>query len=580
MLIINRSRDEELAQLLVERELRDERKRQSNPHGGLLEFVRYFWEVLEPVDPFVEGWPLECLCAHLEAITRGDQIFLGGQWRSFNRFLANVPPGFMKSLLVNVFWPAWEWGPMGLPHLRYVAFSYAAELTERDNAKFRDLVSSEAYREMWGHVFKLIGDGKVRVTNDKTGFKFASSFGGVGTGERGHRVLFDDPHKLKGTHESDDARQAVVNWFLEGMQNRLNDLSRDVIITIMQRVHENDVSGAIQSKLHKEYCCLIIPMQYEAGRHFTNFTGWNKGEDPRRYDGELAWPERYPKLALASFKSNDYLWAGQYQQHPIPRGGGLFKEHWWQSYQVPKSGLFEFPGGRPLITIASLDTAFKEKEENDYSALTVWGAYDDARGSRKLLMMDAWRKKLRLNGDRIQRHAGEDVRDYQRRAAPSWGLVEWVDFTCTSRQVDVLLIEDSARGYDLNNEIKRIFANKPFGVILERAIGDKWARAAACVTIFTDEMVTAPGRWYCNTHGKPDCDPVCMQTSTWKWREWAEDVITEMSTFPRGTHDDLVDSVTMALLYLRRRAIALRREERDAIEEEMARYKKPLKPLY
>lgn len=576
-----RTANERLAKLLLERQLREDRVRQSNPYGGLMEFVRYFWHVLEPVDPFVEGWPLECMCAHLEAITRGEQVELAGKVRPFNRFLANVPPGFMKSLLVNVFWPAWEWGPVGLPHLRYVAFSYAAELTERDNAKFRDLVTSQAYQEMWGHVFKVVGDGKVRVTNDKTGFKFASSFGGVGTGERGHRVLFDDPHKLKGTQETDEARGAVVNWFLEGMQNRLNDLSRDVIVTIMQRVHEHDVSGAIQKKLHDEYCCLLIPMEYQEGRHFSNYTGWNKGEDPRTRDGQLAWPARYPKQALASFRRNDYLWAGQYQQDPVPRGGGLFKESWWQPYVVPPTGMYEFPGGRPIFTMASLDTAFKEKEENDYSALSVWAVYDDPKTSnRRLLMIDAWRKKLPLHGERVRRHTGEDDRTYMRRAAPSWGMVEWVDFTCSRRGVDTLVIEDSARGHDLNNELRRIFASKSFGVQLERAVGDKWSRAAACVSTFTDEMVYAPGQWHCLAHGRTDCDDVCMQRAEWRFRDWAQEVITEMSTFPRGAHDDAVDSVTQALLYLRRRTFALRRDEREAIEEELMRYKKPLKPLY
>ena len=42
------------------------------------------------------------------------------------RLLINVPPGSMKSLMVNVFFPAWEWGPMGMPHLRYVSFSYSS----------------------------------------------------------------------------------------------------------------------------------------------------------------------------------------------------------------------------------------------------------------------------------------------------------------------------------------------------------------------------------------------------------------------------------------------------------------------
>jgi len=139
-----RENRERLFAALREQENRVERAKQSNPEGGLLAFIRYFWPILEPVDEFHEGWTLECLCAHLEAITRGDTITLAGEERTFNRLLANVPPGFMKSLTVNVFWPAWEWGPMGLPHLRYVAFSYAAELTERDNAKFRDLVCSDA----------------------------------------------------------------------------------------------------------------------------------------------------------------------------------------------------------------------------------------------------------------------------------------------------------------------------------------------------------------------------------------------------------------------------------------------------
>src|SRR4029077_8866993 len=100
--------------------------------GGLIAFVRHFWHVLEPETPFVDGWPLWAMCEHLEAVTRGD----------INRLLMNVPPGSMKSLLVNVFWPAWEWGPMTLSHLRYVTFSYSASLTERDNGKFRDLVTS------------------------------------------------------------------------------------------------------------------------------------------------------------------------------------------------------------------------------------------------------------------------------------------------------------------------------------------------------------------------------------------------------------------------------------------------------
>jgi hypothetical protein len=80
-------------------------RRQQARAGGLIHFVRHFWSVLEPSTRLINGWPLEAVCMHLEAVTFGE----------INRLLINVPPGFMKSLLVNVFWPTWEWGPWALP---------------------------------------------------------------------------------------------------------------------------------------------------------------------------------------------------------------------------------------------------------------------------------------------------------------------------------------------------------------------------------------------------------------------------------------------------------------------------------
>ena len=104
----------------------DKLRRQQTGRGGLLNFVRDFWHTLDPkTRTLVEGWPLEAICLHLEALTFGDI--------PSNRLLMNVPPGFMKSLLVNVFWPAWEWGPCNMPHMRYISFSYSDEITTRDH---------------------------------------------------------------------------------------------------------------------------------------------------------------------------------------------------------------------------------------------------------------------------------------------------------------------------------------------------------------------------------------------------------------------------------------------------------------
>ena len=152
--------------------------------GGLKRFILYMWPLVEPSRPLIEGWPLDAICDHLEAVTRG----------YIRRLLINVCPGFMKSLCANCFWPAWEWGPMGMPANRFITASYSQDLTIRDNVRFRAIITSPEYGALYGHVF---GPSKeqfnlVKVANDRTGWKLATSVGGVGTGERADRFVIDD----------------------------------------------------------------------------------------------------------------------------------------------------------------------------------------------------------------------------------------------------------------------------------------------------------------------------------------------------------------------------------------------------
>lgn len=312
-------RREERYRLETEASFNERRQQQQLPHGeGLLNFIRYYWSVIEPARQLVEGWPIEAMCEHLDAVTRG----------VITKLLINVPPGFMKSLLVDVFWPAWEWGPLGMPHLKYVAFSYSPDLTERDNEKFAILVQSARYRELWGERFALNATGKRRVTNSRMGFKFATSIRGVGTGERGDRVVLDDPHNVKEI-ESDVTRQETVRWFRESMSNRLNDMTQSAIVIIMQRLHEEDVSGEILAR-EFAYCHLMVPMEFDPTRYPADYEGNEIGWiDPRALDdegnllpfaeldardGELAWPERFPASVVEQMKYElgPIGYAGQY----------------------------------------------------------------------------------------------------------------------------------------------------------------------------------------------------------------------------------------------------------------------------
>jgi hypothetical protein len=189
--------------------------------------------------------------------------------------LINVPPGFMKSLLVDVFWPAWEWGPCGSPHLRFIAFSYSDSITSRDNNKMVRLILSPACER--------------RIENDQTGYKVATSVGGLSTGERGDRVILDDPHKVIKA-ESELERQKTVRFFRKSMSNRLND-ERSAIVIIMQRLHEGDVSGDVLAR-ESDYCRLMIPMRFESLRYPASADG-ERTEDPETgepYEGnDIGW---------------------------------------------------------------------------------------------------------------------------------------------------------------------------------------------------------------------------------------------------------------------------------------------------
>ncbi len=515
------------------------RRRHTGPEG-LLEFVKDYWPILEPQTRFVDGWPLQAICAHLQAVTTG----------KITRLLINVPPGFMKSLLTDVFWPAWEWGPMKMSHVRYVTFSYSASLTQRDNRRFGDLVSSPEYQEIYGDQVALRKLGETMVSNSNKGWKLASSVGGVATGERGDRIILDDPHSVLEA-ESDVVREATVRWFRESMSNRLNDMEKSAIVIIMQRVQQEDVSGVILEE-RMAYEHMMIQMEYdpaaahlveEDGTPVATSIGWT---DPRyqgdidEATGKLAWPERFPPHKCAELQSDigPYAWAGQYQQTPTVRGGAIFKTEWWQLWE-PLDGkypIFDF-------LLGSLDSAFTAKEENDPSGFTIWGVFNH-EGNQRIMLVHAWRKHLAFSGPRAEQETKETKQAWVSRTQKDWGLLEWITYTCQRFKVDKLLIEAAASGISAAQELQNRYGDQDFAIQLcPVRDGSKIARAHAVQPVFSKLHVYAPAR------------------------DWAEMVIEEMAVFPKGRYDDLTDSATQAIKYLRDNGLAS--TDAEAREREM-----------
>jgi len=536
----------------VDQSQRGYRDEDGNWQGGLLAFVRYFWPILEPGTKFRDGWALEAVCEHLEAVTFGE----------ITKLLINVPPGFMKSLLTDVFWPAWEWGPMKLHHMRYVAFSYSSSLTERDNSKFAYLLNSPEFRGMYPH-FDLVLDGAKKVSNTEHGWKLATSIGGVGTGERGDRIILDDPHNVKES-ESEPVRKETIRWFWESMSDRLNDMENGAKVVIMQRVNEEDVSGEIIAA--GDWVHLLIAMEYVWG--FVGTPG-NEGppqteigwadprwrETPEECDGALAWPERFPERIIPSMKKDKgpFAWASQYQQTPEARGGGIFKREWWQPWE-PGDGKF------PPFTyiVVSIDSAYGEKDANDPSAAVVLGIFENERGYNRVMLMHAWRRRLPFSGAKCLPEPGEKAYHFRERLQKSWGLVEWTADTCTRFKADRLLIEAKASGISAAQSLGNSHPHAGWGVQLVEPIGDKHARAISVQPSFSQEMVYVP----------------------YPLRTWGETTIDEMAVFPKGKFKDLTDAMTQGIKHLRDSGLLRTDEERRHEELEKVKLKPKQKPLY
>jgi len=281
-------------------------------------FVREAWPILEPNAKLIWNWHLDAICDHLEAVSDG----------RITRLLINVPPGSSKSLICSVIWPAWEWAT-GRASLRYLTTAFNDVPVKRDTRKCRDLILSEWYRSLWPEIV-LTRTGETSFANSSTGTREGVAFGSL-TSQRGDRLIIDDPHSVE-TAESPAERQTTTRRFREGALNRLNDQERSAIVVVMQRLHADDVSGTIL-KMGMGFVHLCLPMEFEPERACRTSIGF---ADPRSADGDLLDPVRFPREAVESLKSGmgQYAYAGQYQQRPTPREGGLFKRAWFEGKTI------------------------------------------------------------------------------------------------------------------------------------------------------------------------------------------------------------------------------------------------------
>lgn len=479
---------------------------------SLAEFTKQAWHVLEPGTPLAWGWHIDAICEHLEAVSRGE----------IRRLLINIPPGHMKSLLVAVFWPAWTW--LTRPTWRALFTTYAKDLSMRDSVRCRDVIQSDWYQSLFDPEWELASDQNVKgyFKNSQRGERLALSVGGQGTGFRGDVVVFDDPMNVD-EFPTAEKLDKITSWWDKRMTSRLNDMSTGAFVGIMQRIHEGDLAGHLIDKGGERWEHLCLPSEFEP----ENRCKTSIFVDPREDRGELLFPDKFPRPVIEQAKIDlGDQYDAQHQQHPIAQGGGIFKRQWWR---------FWYPQGAPapepvktvidgvthehtqieipeiLMSCQSWDLAFKGNEGSDFVCGQVWGiAKVPPPHPVGYFMLD-------------------QVHD---RMSFSDTMEEFVGMCEQWPKTGDKYVEDKANGPALIN----MLSGKIPGIVPVNPDGGKEARAHAASPVVKAGQVYLP---------HPAIFP------------WVNQLLNELTKFPKAKHDDRTDALTQALNKMREDTTAM-----------------------
>jgi phage terminase large subunit-like protein len=440
-------------------------------------FVKRAWHIVEPSTPYVDGKHIKLICDELEACFYGKQTKLA----------INVPPGFMKSLLTCVFFPAWVWTKA--PHKRFMCISFAQKLAERDSRKCRDLVTSSWYQQRFNVRLSHDQQEKVNFENTDKGFRKAYGMTSI-TGEHADFILVDDPINIEEA-ESEAIREAA-NYVMDSvLPSRVNDPATTVFILIMQRLNEDDPTGHILEQGGWEHLCL--PMDYE-GQRFVSKLGF---KDWRTEIGELLWKERFPEEVVAPLRVNRRTYAGQYQQRPSPLEGNVFKKEWFRT---------RYPQQDIRGIYLSVDGAFSTTEGSAKSAILVAGYTAEQR----LIPLFAWADKVEF-----PQFVDKIIEVAKKYLYNLYGIV----------------IESKASGISAMQTIKQT---------TELAIAEKVYPFNPPAKLTKEERAILASKWCEN-------GSVILPEMTDENKEWLIPFEEEIFNFPSGRYKDLTDCLVQII---------------------------------
>ena len=460
--------------------------------NDFMAYVNYVWP------SFIHGRHHEKMARAFERVARGE----------VKRLIINMPPRHTKSEFASYLLPSWFLGMY--PGKKIIQTSHTAELAVGFGRKVRNLVDSDAYKDIFPDV-ALQSDSKAagRWATNYGGDYFAIGVGGAVTGKGADLLIIDDPHSEQEAALSEtnpEIYDKTYEWYTSGPRQRLQP--GGAIVVVMTRWSKKDLTGqvlkAAAQRSGEEWEVIDFPAILPSGKPL--------------------WPQFWSLKELAALKEElpNGKWMAQYMQQPTSDVSAIIKREWWQIWPDDEPPFCEF-------LIQSWDTAFLKTERSDYSACTTWGVFykPDATGINRanIILLNAF--KSRMEFPELKQRAMQEYK-------------EW--------NPDTLVVEAKAAGSPL------IFELRAMGIPVQEFTptkgNDKIARLNSVADIFASGMV-----WVPNT-------------------SWAEELVEEVASFPSGEHDDMVDSMSQALIRYRRGGfIRLESDEED--EPRQFRRKEP-----
>ena len=363
------------------------------------------------------------------------------------RVIVNIAPRHGKSEMISYLAPAWFLGKY--PNKKIIMASHTADLAVNFGRRVRNLVGSEAYRDVFPQI-ELQADSKSasRWGTNFNGEYFAIGVGGALAGRGADLFIIDDPHSEQ---EAKTGRPDVFlpawEWFQSGPLQRL--MPGGSIIIVMTRWSKLDLTGMIVNQMGRE----------------EDVDQWEIVEFPAILNDKPLWGDFWSLEELLGKKAgmDPRYWQAQYMQNPVSEEGALIKREWWQIWEKDDPPQCEF-------TIMSLDAAQESNNRADYNALTVWGVFfNEETNNYAIILLNSIKKRLEY----------PDLKALVLEEYKEW-------------EPDVFIVEKKSNGSALYQEFRRM--GVPVGEFTPGKGQDKIARVNAVSALFQGGVVFAPDR--------------------------------------------------------------------------------------